>query len=490
MLVRNSAIFVASRAVPGLLGFATALLLPWFLSPESYGLYGMGLAIVMMANNVLYEWLGACLLRWHETHQDEPAFLPTMLGLFTGASLLVAVPALAAAAAGLLGGHARLACVLVFGTVAYGGFEFASRFRVSRSDPVGFLRMTVSRNLMILGGSLLVAHLTHSAEATLLVGFAAMAAATCLAGSPRTGRAGRFGRTFNWTFDRALAREFVAYGTPVGLVMIFSSLASTATPILIGALAGYQAVGAFTIGYTVVQSTLGVISTGVSSASYPAVVRAVERGDPALAQATLARTCAVLLAALLPAGVGLAMVAPGIAEAFAAPQYRDALRQTMPWLAAGAVLMGLRATYVDYAFYLGKRTWLLVQVVGGAAVVNVLAGVALIPVWHELGAAVAVCCAFATALVHAALIARRAFPMPFPRREAGVAVAATLAMAAALALLPAPAHGLFGLAQQVLEGVATYAATWLALDALAPGTGRAAALLNQPARRGLWARSR
>ena len=483
MLVRNSVIFVASRAVPGLLGFATALLLPWFLSPESYGLYGMGLAIVMVANNLLYEWLGACLLRWHETHRDEPAFLPTMLTLFAGISLLMAVLVLAVAATGLLGGYARLACILVFGTVAYGGFEFASRFQVSRSDPVGFLQMTVSRNVMILGGSLLVAHLTHSAEATLLISFAAMAAAACLVGAlPRTRGAGRF--------DRALAWEFAAYGTPVGLVMIFSSLASTATPILIGALAGYQAVGAFTIGYTIVQSTLGVISTGISSASYPAAVRAVERGDPALAQATLARTYTILLAALLPAGIGLAMVAPGIAEAFVAPHYRDAVRQTMPWLAAGAVLMGLRAMYVDYAFYLGKRTWLLVQIIGGAAVVNVLAGVALIPVWRELGAAVAVCCAFATALVHAVLIAGRAFPVPFPRRETGIVVAATLAMAVVLALLPATAHGLFGLAQQVLAGVATYVVTLLALDALTPGTGRIAVVFNQATRRGLPVRSR
>ncbi len=461
MFLWHSAIFIASRALPGALGFATAILLTWFLPVDSFGLYGIGMAVVMMANNVLYEWLGACLTRWHETHKDEPAFMPTIMALFAGVSLAAATPVLAAAALGRTGGNGRLACILLFGTVAYGWFELSARVQVCRFQPVRYLVMTLLRNGLILAG-VLVAYLTRSAEATLLYGFAAMLAAGCLFLSG--------GRRWAWRrFDLHLAREFAAYGMPVGLMMIFSGLATTVTPIMIGALSGYQAVGAFTIGLTIVQSTLGVISSGIASAGYPLAVRAVEGGDPSAVKAALTRNYTVLLALLLPAGVGLAALSPGIADIFVQPRYHDALVRTMPWLAAGAVLMGLRATYVDYAFYLGKRTGYLIQVVGAAAVINLCAGAALIPRYHELGAAVAMCGAFGVALAHALFLARRAYPMPFPvQKTCGIALATGL-MAAALGMRPVHSRGALGLAEQVLCGLTAYSASLGLLALLASG---------------------
>lgn len=461
-MLRDSAIYVAGKALPGVLGFVTAMLLTWFLPPQALGLYGVGMAAVVMANNAAFEWLGACVLRWYGTHQADPAFMPTVLALFACMALAAALLVLAASLLGLIGGHGRLVCILLFGAVAYGWFEFAARLQICRSRPMQYLSMMLLRNGLILAGGAAVARLTGSAEATLLSGFAAMAVAGCLfLPAPRPRRWNRLG------FDPGLARDFVAYGAPVGLTMILSGLATTATPIMVGALAGYEAVGAFTVGLTIVQSTLGVISGGVSSAGYPAAVRAVESGDAPAAKAVLADNYTVLLALLLPAGVGLAMVSPGIADVFVAPRYHDALARTMPWLAVGAVLSGLRATHVEYAFHLGKRTRYLILVVGGAAAVNLCAGAALIPVWPETGAAVAVCCASAIALAQAAFLAGRAYPMPLPLKETCGVCLATAAMASAVWVMPVGAAGVLGLAQQVFCGCVAYAA---ALGLLAVST--------------------
>lgn len=474
-MLRDSAIYVAGKALPGALGFATAMLLTWFLPPEDLGLYGVGMAAVALANNAVFEWLGACVLRWYTTHQNDPAFMPTVLALFACAASTGALLVLGASLLGLTGGHDRLVWLLLFGSLAYGWFEFAARLQICRGRPAHYLCMSLLRNGLILAGCAAVAHLTGSAEATLLAGFAAMAAAGCLFLRPPRPRC--------WTrFDPALAREFVAFGAPVALTMILSGLATTATPITVGIMAGYEAVGAFAVGMTIVQSTLGVISGGVSSAVYPAAVRAVESGDAPAARAVLAGNCTMLLALLLPAGVGLAMVSPQIAAVFVEPRYHDALARAMPWLAAGAALSGVRATYVEYAFHLGKRTRDLVQVVGGAAVVNLGAGVALIPVWHEIGAAVALCCASGVALVHAAVLARRAYPIPFPVKEACGICLAVAAMAATLWALPVAADGAPGLARQVVCGFVAYAAALGLLAASARGSVQGAALFLSPAR--------
>ncbi len=485
MLLRDSAVYVVSRALPGGFGFATAVLLTWFLPPEAFGLYGMGMAIVMMASSVAFDWLGACVMRWFETHRDEPSFMPTVLALFVGMGSTAALSVLLASLFGLTSGHGLLACILLFGTVANGWFEFAARIQICQSEPTRFLYLMLFRSGVILAGGVLVADLTRSAEATLLFSFSATAAAGCLflftgpfrIWTKSNSRGfGLFGVSRG--FDPGLAREFAAFGAPVGLTMVFGGLATTATPILIGALADYQAVGAFTIGLTIVQSTLGVIASGISSAAYPAAVRAVEGGDPSVAEATLARNYTLLLALLLPAGVGLAMLSSGIARAFVEPQYHEALARTMPWLAAAAVLMGLRATYVDFAFHLGKRTGYLIQVMGLAAAINLCLGAALIPALREVGASIAICCAFGAALIHAALLARHAHPMPLPLKETCGILLATALMVGALWAIPVGVPGPLGLAQQVLCGVTTYAATLGALAALAPGPGHVGAVLR------------
>lgn len=488
-MLRDSVIYVVGKALPGFLGFATTMLLTWLLPPEALGLYGVGMAAVMLANNAVFEWLGACVLRWYETHRADPAFMPTVLALFACSALAGALLVLAASVLGLTGGHGRLVWVLLFGTVAYGWFEFTARLQICRFRPLRYLGMSLLRNGLILVGGAAVARLTGSAEATLLAGFAAMAVAGCLFLPSSLSLPRPRGRP---RFDPALARAFVAFGAPVALTMILSGLATTATPITVGALAGYEAVGAFTVGLTLVQSTLSVISGGVSSAVYPAAVRAVESGDARVARAVLAGNCTMLLALLLPAGVGLAMVSPHIAAVFVEPRYHDALARVMPWLVAGAVLSGVRATHVEYAFHLGKRTRDLIQVVGVAAAVNLCVGAALIPVWRELGAAVALCCASGVALVHAALLAGRAYPIPFPFKEAGGICLAVAAMAAALWLIPVGAAGAPGLALQVACGCVVYAAALGLLAASARGSAQGAAMPWPPglSRRAWRARGR
>ncbi|MBW8271288.1 oligosaccharide flippase family protein [Caldovatus aquaticus] len=458
MLLRDGAIYIASRSVPGALSFATAVLLTWLLPADAYGLYGLGMAAVVLGNAILFEWLCHGVLRWYQSHHEEPRFLPTVLALFAASCLLSALLLAAASLAGLTGEHARLAWLLLFGTWAYGWFEFAARVQICRFRPLRYLAMNLARSGLILAGTGLLAHLTGSGEAVLLVAFTAMLAAglPLLAGEARRARP---------AFDGALARSLLAYGAPMLLTMLFSGLMASVSPILIGVLATKEAVGGFTISYTLVQATLMVLAQGINSASWPLAVRAVDGGDAAAARTQLGRNFAFLLGIVLPAGVGLALLAPGIARLLVSPAYHDAVVRITPWLSVCAVLMALRSAYVDFAFQFGRRTGLLARVTAVGALLHLGLGVLLIPRWGALGAAVAMTCAFAVSLAHASLLAPRAYPLPVPLRETAGIVLATALMAvpvtAALAL-PGP----LGLAVQVAGGVATYGAALLALERL------------------------
>ncbi len=460
MFLRDGAIYITSRAVPGIIGFLTAMLLTWILSPVAMGVYGFGMAAAALGNSLLFEWVCASFMRWHETHQNDPRFVPTILLLFAGMALLPVPPLVLATLLGIGAPHLGTAWLILLGSVAFGWFEFSARVQIARFSPGHFLVMTLTRNGLMLAGVIGAAYLTDSAEAALLAGFCAAAAAGCLfLGGWASFRPRRY--------DRTLAREFLAFGAPVGLTRVLSGLVSSGTPILLGVLAGYGAVGAYSVSNTLVQNSLGVFSSGISSALFPAAVRAVESGDPAAAKGVLEQNYILLLSVLAPAALGLALLAPDVASAFVGPALRQEVGQIIPWLCLAAVLLGLRAYHFDYAFQLAKRTGLLVRVVASGAAANLALCLLLVPAYGGAGAAAATACVAAGMLIYGALLVRRVHPMPTPLGETCRILTAALLMAVALCATPLPA-GPAGLALSIAGGLVAYAAAYAALDLAGP----------------------
>ena len=458
MLIRDSAIYIASRGLPGLVGFATAVLLTWLLPPEEYGIYGLGMAAVMLGNSLLFEWLGHGVARWYQAHDADLRFMSTILVLFAGTCVASMLLLAGITALGLLGDHVTLAWILLYGSWAYGWYELAGRVQICRFRPLGYLVMSLARSGLILVGTLLLAWLTRSGDAVLLVAFTAMLAAGCIARIAA-------GISVQDGFDPALTRSLVAYGAPILLTMAFSGLMTSVNPLLIGTLSSKEAVAGFTISFTLVQTTLLVIAYGIGSATWPFAVRAVDSGDPMVARAQLSRNFALLLGLVLPGGVGLALLAPGFARVLINPAYYDAVARMTPWLSACAVLMAVRSLYVDSAFQLGRRTSLLAQVTALGALVNVTLAVVLIPRWGGLGAAIAMTCASVTSLIHSSILANRAYPLPVPLRTTAAIILATCCMAAAVMAAPSRT-GLAGLLLEVGLGAFVYAGALVLLERL------------------------
>jgi len=475
MLIRDGAIYVVSRAVPGVLAFVTSMLLTWYLPVHEYGLYGLGMAVAVLGNNVLFEWFAHGMMRWYETHQDDPAFMPTVLVLFAASCLLSLLLPLGACVFGLLDGDLTLPWILLYGVWALGWFEFTSRIQTCAFQPMRYLVMSLTRYSLILVGGLLVAWLLKSGEAVLLVAFSAM----LLSGSLYMRD---WLKPMHLRFDPVLARQLLSYGAPMFLAMVFGSLMTSIQPVLIGMLASKSAVGGFTISLTLVQMTVLTITQAISMATWPRSVRAIESGDVTESDRQLRKNFTLLLGVVLPSSAGLALLAPELGRLFVNPEYQDAIVRTSPWLSACAVLIALRSAYLDSAFQLGRRTALLAQVTGLGAAVNVGLSVVLIPHWGDLGAAVAMTIAFAVSTIHAVLLVRRYYPLPFPRRETACISFATLVMALSVVWLAR--SGTFHLPLQIIGGVLTYAAilgalfwyaTWQGLvsrDALARALGR------------------
>ena len=462
-MLRDGFIYILAKVLASALGFATTIGLTWILSPESYGFYGFGLAAAGLGSNALFDWHALGFMRWYQSRGQEPGFMATALAMFAAVCATSAAALGLAMGAGLLKGHEIEALVLLPGTWAYAWFEFAARVQVANFRPLRYLGMNLARNGMILGFGLLVAYVSGSAIAVLAAAFLAMAIAGCLwlpGGAIRA----------RGNFDPALARVMLIYGAPICATMICSGLMLSVNRLMLAAMADMRAVAWLTASSTLVQASIGVVGAGIGSATYSLAVRAVESGDPVAADRQLRQNIVCLTAILLPAAVGLSLIAPRLATVLLKPEYREAVTLTTPWLAAGAAILGLRAHYVDHAFHLGNRTWLLSRVMIASALLNVLLNALLIPSHGYAGAAMAMTAAAATSLVYAIHLSGRAWLLPVPTRDLSRIGGATMAMAAVLWRLPAW-PGAAGLAGAAAMGLLVYLA---ALGAFWPALARVA----------------
>ncbi len=453
MLIRHSAIYIAAKLLPGALGMLTTALLTRLLPPEHYGRYGVALVIMSFGATLAFEWLGLAYLRLARAQADRAVAIGTFNRLFT--ALLLGVALVGAVAITLVPrGDRTIVSAGVILMASYAWFEFRARFHVAGLAPGAYLRMNVARAALILLAAGATSWLLRDPVWTAL----ATAAAT-LAGSFVGGRAARGGG-----FDPALARAALRFGLPLAASLALGSATGSLTRGLVGALGGVEALGLYTAAFVLVQNTLVVLSSGLSSAGFSLAVNALEAGNAEAARRQLAANGALLLAVLAPAALGMALTAADLAATLVGPGFRGTVTVLTPWMAAGAFLAGFRAHYLDHAFQLGHSMRGQIWVTASAAAVTLGLDGLLIPRMGPLGAAIAVTAGAAVAVVHAAISGRAAFAVPLPLEQGARVAGACLVMT--LAVLAVPGVGAVALAGKIAAGSVAYGAAALALDVI------------------------
>jgi O-antigen/teichoic acid export membrane protein len=140
---------------------------------------------------------------------------------------------------------------------------------------------------------------------------------------------------------------------------------------------------------------------------------------------------------VLPAALGLALVARPLADVMVGPALRVGAAEVTPWIAASALFAGLTTYYTHQAFTLGRRTGLLLAAMSLPAAANIALCFILIPRFGLAGALWATTTSYGIGLIASVTLGRLAQPLPLPLSQIARAAAATAIMGVAVAALPA-----------------------------------------------------
>lgn len=449
MLLEHSLVYALARGLPGVINFLAIAVYTRLLAPEPYGEYSLVLATVVLVDAVLIQWLRLGLLRF--LPQDSAAaenLLNTIRNIWIISAaavtlltlLAVLIPAITIPPGLLLGG------LLLF--VVQGWFELNLELVRSRLQPGRYGRLALLRAVLSLGFGALLAW--QWSATGLLTGLALGTALSYL--MFREGNEWRSGRL---TVDATVLRRLMTYGLPLTITFALSFIVNSSDRFLLGWYLDTGATGLYAAGYDLANFSVTMLLTIINLAAYPLTVQALERSGPEAARRQLSDTLLLLLAVGLPASAGLMLLAGPIAQVFVGNEFQAAATAIIPWIAAAALLAGVKAYYVDVGFQLGGRTALQAWVMLVGAVVNVLLNILLIPSMGLAGAVYSTVAVYVIALILSLILVRRSFQLPRPAAELIWPVIATVLMAGVLWLLPEPA-GLFGLVGTIVLAALVY----------------------------------
>jgi O-antigen/teichoic acid export membrane protein len=337
MLVRHSLAYIVTNLVAGLFGFATTLILTRLITPAEYGVFGLGVTLVYFASNLFFDWQATTYLRLGQGEGDRARMTGIFVGLFLVCvllSLLLALPITLILPEALTGGRLvwfALPCLWCFAW-----FQFSVRVHMAALEPGRIMVMNVVRGAVGLIGAVTVAWITGNGAWTLLASFAGALAGSLV-------RPGALMHVSAPWRERAIVRDALAFGLPMALAFVISSVSPVINRVLLASMGSLDAAGFYAVGAVLVQNTIGLMAGGVGAAAYTLAVRAHETGEAGRAETQLASNFVLLLALLLPGAVGLALVAPGLMPHLVGAAFVEPAVRLTPIVATATFIGCMRA---------------------------------------------------------------------------------------------------------------------------------------------------
>jgi O-antigen/teichoic acid export membrane protein len=452
--------YVPATLVPALASFAAIFIFTRLLSPEAFGTYALATSIALVCQLVLFHWLQMGATRF-SARADTAAGLGLSAAVYRSFAVAAALCAVGYGAAVvwlhrdapldpvfLLG----LPLVLLRALIAVNQAFHRGALRVLRFNAIECGQAIVGLVL----GLLLVAHFRLGAAGVLL-GLIGGSALVALPDLPRVLRGLRA------PVDRAEVRALMRYGLPLTGAVALDYVLSTSDRLLIGYFVGPAAVGVYAVSYSLVDRALSSVSSAISVATFPLLMRAFEREGTEAARAQMYKNGTALMALTLPAAAGIILANQHLANVLVGAAFRAQAVAIMPWIAVSGFLAGLQLHYFAHAFHLAGRTEMFVVSNAPAALLNLVLNIVLLPRIGVMGAVYATVVSYAVAATSSALIGRRLFRMQHPWRPALRIAGATAFMVVVVRLAGFPATEL-GLAQLVVVGALSYVLGAILLD--------------------------
>ncbi len=447
MLVGQTAVNFAANVISAVFGLINVMVFTRLFAPAEFGTYVLGAGFATIASAFMSNWLRLPIMR-EQARGDGTDIRGILLPGLMLSCLLAPLASVVAVLAGIGSGPALAAAGLA---LAVGFFEIGQDLMRARLKVFTVMKATVVRAVLVSVFGITVSIAGHTGVLLLMSSaFAYLLAALAFAPGVWAGTV--------ISHNRARLLALAKAGIPFTASLTIYSLSSVIDRFIIAHLIGPAAAGQYSAGADLVRQALIIPAISAAAAFCPLAVRIYANQGRDAVRSHLEECFEFLLAMVLPASVGFAVVSTQIAAVVFGPDFRIMAAAAMPIVSIAVIFQIMSYQYLHIGFLLSERNSFYFWNTSLVLVVNLAVSYVLIQQLGAVGAAwgrlVAEIFGFASALV----LTRWAFPMPVPFLRMTRVLLATLIMAFVLRSLELgfDMTGKDALAVLLPVGIATY----------------------------------
>ena len=425
---------LAAFLVNTLCNFAIGLLVAKFLGPEEFGRFALALAVGLVMQTALFEWIRQSAIRFYSERSrvEEPDLRATLDLSFVAAAAIPSIVVVVAMLGGLrMPMPNALIGLAIAASITNGLFDYSTAMVRARFDDALYGRLVLAKNLAALVVTAGGAYVFRSATMALVGVCVSMAASVLLFRSRLSDADARPSLA-----HRAIARRCFLYATPIVVANFLYLTMPLVNRALITNWYGYAETGQFSLAYDIGTRVVAAIGSALDVLLFQLAVRLEERHGLDRGRDQVTRNMAVIFAILTPACAGVWLTLPSIERLVVPSEFRGPFLAYFEILLPGHFAFGLLCFAVTPAFLIAKRTLPMIFAAAVACATDVTL-VAILP-REASSVAVAQSAAMIAGLV-ALLLAAVASGSRLPLARD---LLATLAGAATMILLVSPLRGL------------------------------------------------
>jgi O-antigen/teichoic acid export membrane protein len=453
MLVGQTAINFAANVFSAAFGLINVMVFTRLFAPAEFGTYVLGLGFATIASTFLTTWLRLPIMR-EQARGDGTDIRGIIAPGVLMSCLLAPIGYLGAMLIGLANGPALAAAGLA---VAISFFDTGQELLRARLRAFTVMKATIVRAVMVSVLGIAVSMVSQTGVFLL----ASSALAYLVAAWAFTGEVWGGAKVH---YDSQRLFDMAKAGIPLTASLTLLALSSVIDRFIIAHLIGAAAAGQYSAGVDLVRQSLIIPAVSASAAFMPLAVQINANQGREAARAHLDECLEFLLAIMLPACIGFAVVSSHIANVILGPDFRSMAVEVMPIVAVAVIFQIMSYQYLHISFLLSERNAFYLLNTGSALAVNLVASYLLIQRFGAGGAAWGRLVAEAFGFFSALLLTRWAFPMPVPYLRLTRVLIATIVMAIVVRSLELALHldDKNALAVLLPTGIVTYLAMcWL-----------------------------
>lgn len=434
-LKSSAAITTAALAISSGMNFVAIFVWTRLLSPAAFGAFSLVSATALLLNAIAFEWLrqtGArTLFDGSQRFEISVERANALVALYAACCCILIGVSIPLSATGIpaLGISPRLipmVTAFAFTEMALSLINTVSRIR---AEAWQYFASMVGRSMLSLAiGIVLVAGFGYGAEGAILgvvIGQAGVLVAGLLLD--------RFWHSLRpWRLRKQDLLATFYLGLPLVGSCGLAYGAGVADRFLIAGILGDAEIGHYAVPADLLQKTLVFLMMAINLTAYPTLVRTYEKEGAAAATRVLQSSSLLQLGLGLPATIGIAVLAPGVAELLLGEAYRDAATRILPLLGIATLMRCLVTFQLTMTFQIKKRMKLMLVPPTITLILTLLLAPHAMRAWGVQGMAMATTVAQFVTFTVCIVLAKREMPIAFVTKDTLKITSAAICMGAAL----------------------------------------------------------